>query len=92
MFRILDVSPTSYLSFAKIQSGLNNDELDFLNKKLQPYWETSADNQNRGLFWGREKPEMWIPPEKSCILIVHFTYIVLSKLQISYTVILGSRF
>lgn len=65
-------TPKKYLSLAKITSGLSNEEWTTIRKSLEPHWVKTIDAnyESAGLFFGKIKPDVWITPEKSCILLV----------------------
>lgn len=67
---ITDSFPNAYLSFSKIQSGLSNEELDYIHNKIGRYWKTSDISEGCDLKFGKEKPHLWIPPGNSLLLVV----------------------
>ncbi|KAK5642584.1 hypothetical protein RI129_008751 [Pyrocoelia pectoralis] len=77
---IPDKVPSEYCSFAKIASGLSNDELKILDEKLGPHWKKKNEGnpEDFGIYWGKEKPDLWIPPNKSCVLLVRGSELVRS--------------
>ncbi|GJQ76364.1 Lig4 [Trypoxylus dichotomus] len=64
-----------YLSFAKVTTGLSTEEWEAIRKHLEPHWmQTVGDNYEKyGLVFGKMKPDVWVPPKKSCILLVRAT-------------------
>lgn len=63
------------MSFARISSGLSNEELQTVENNLGPHWKklNEGDPQEHGLEWGKEKPDVWILPNKSCVLQVNWS-------------------
>ncbi|XP_018322080.1 DNA ligase 4 [Agrilus planipennis] len=64
--------PKRFLAFARIQTGLSDEEYSVLDKKLGPFWRKMGDDNpsNYGIKFGKDKPDVWIPPEHSCVLLV----------------------
>ncbi|XP_031347171.1 DNA ligase 4 isoform X2 [Photinus pyralis] len=73
-----DRTPTEYCSFAKIATGLSNDERKILDAKLGPHWRKKSEGnpEDFGIVWGKEKPDVWIPPNDSCVLLVRASELV----------------
>lgn len=71
----IDSTRKKFLSFAKVTTGLSFDEWETIRKRLDPHWiKTFGDNyENYNLNFGKMKPDVWIPPTKSCILLVRAT-------------------
>ncbi|KAK9694089.1 ATP dependent DNA ligase domain [Popillia japonica] len=67
----IDSTRKKFLSFAKVTTGLSFDEWETIRKRLDPHWiKTFGDNyENYNLNFGKMKPDVWIPPTKSCILL-----------------------
>ncbi|CAG9760821.1 unnamed protein product [Ceutorhynchus assimilis] len=59
-----------YLSFGKVSSGLNDDELDMLNKKIKSEGRIFDNNQSASLVFGKEVPNYFIEPDNSVIFVV----------------------
>ncbi|KAF2895633.1 hypothetical protein ILUMI_10543 [Ignelater luminosus] len=70
-----------YISFARIASGLSNEELQTIENNLGPHWKklNEGDPEEHGLEWGKEKPDLWIPPNKSCVLQVRASELMRSS-------------
>lgn len=66
--------PKKYLSVARISSGLNQQELETLHGHIGNNWIQfkGSDPENYGLFFGKDKPDTWVMPEKSCVVEVSF--------------------
>lgn len=66
--------PNQFASLARIASGLNDTELQILERKLGKFWITDNFDSAKdfGILWGKEKPDVWIKPENSCILTVNY--------------------
>lgn len=56
-------------------SGLTDDELNTLDKKIGSYWKSSnfSDAKNAGVLFGSQTPDVWIDPQVSCVLEVVIT-------------------
>lgn len=62
-----------FLSFGKVSSGLNDDELDMLNKKLKTEGRVFDNTHSNCLVFGREIPNYYIEPEHSVVFVVRAT-------------------
>ncbi|XP_063243477.1 DNA ligase 4 [Bacillus rossius redtenbacheri] len=79
--------PREFWSLGRVGSGYTSDELADLLLKMSPHWRpVELGRCPPGLVWTRERPEVWIPPEKSVLLEVKATEIVRSNLfKVEYT-------
>ncbi|KRT78225.1 hypothetical protein AMK59_7260 [Oryctes borbonicus] len=66
----IDATRKKYLSLANVTTGLSTEEWEAIRKYLEPHWMQTIDNnyENYRLVFGKIKPDVWIPPKKSCIL------------------------
>lgn len=73
--------PDEYYSLAKIASGLDEDELKTVEEKLGPHWINIKDGnpEDYGVYFGKEKPDVWIPPSKSLIFLVRGSELIRSS-------------
>lgn len=63
-----------FLSFAKVSSGLSDNELKYLDEKIGKFWNF-GDHQSAneyGIKFGKAGMTAWIKPENSCVLTVIF--------------------
>lgn len=73
--------PGIFYCLGKIASGLNAEQLDLLNNKLQTKgvkFSNFPDKSLRKLFFGRETPDVFIEPENSCVLTIRASELVRS--------------
>ncbi|KAF6216000.1 hypothetical protein GE061_000337 [Apolygus lucorum] len=71
------VYPSQFESLCRVGSGYTVPELEELSNKLESEWQklrTGAIPSTHLL--SKEKPDVWIPPEKSCILQIKATEVV----------------
>lgn len=69
---LLGSTPTEFYSFAKVANGFTNEELDLLVDKLKPHFKNVEKNKKpEGIYWKKEKPDLWIEPRNSVILQVN---------------------
>lgn len=62
-----------FYSTGRVGSGYSIKDLEDLSLKLKPYWkEAKNDRMPSSVKWGKEKPDVWIEPDKSYILEVNF--------------------
>lgn len=60
-----------FYSTARVGSGYSMNELSELLSKLESNWnETKIGEMPPSIEWAKEKPDVWIEPEKSFILEV----------------------
>ncbi|RXG69916.1 DNA ligase 4 [Armadillidium vulgare] len=69
--------PKSLQSFGRVGSGYTVSELEDLIAKLSKY---ESPNRPNMVVVGREKPDIWYKPEKSCVLEVKGAEIIKSDL------------
>jgi len=68
---VLDEDATVVRSVARVGSGYSKQELFELMQKISRYFEVCKDKAPPSkLRMGKEKPDVWIPPEKSVVLQV----------------------
>ncbi|KAK3927158.1 DNA ligase 4 [Frankliniella fusca] len=73
-------NPVDFYSVGRVGSGYSRDELAELLQKLSPYWRpVKRGFMPDGLHWTKEKPDVWIEPQKSQILQVKATEIMQSN-------------
>ncbi|XP_071447729.1 DNA ligase 4 isoform X2 [Hetaerina americana] len=74
--------PKEFHSVGRVGSGYSLDELDELLSKIDPFWREvkgkNTTHEEFGILWTKERPDVWIPPQKSCILKVKATEIAKS--------------
>ncbi|CAH1392247.1 unnamed protein product [Nezara viridula] len=64
-------NPTTFMSVARVSSGLSDEERAELNSKLNPHWiKFKSNNPPSFLLLKREKPDVYITPRCSKILQV----------------------
>lgn len=63
---------TQFRIFAKVSSGLADDELKILDNKIGNFWQYNnfAAAKDNGILFGSQLPDVWIKPEESCVLEV----------------------
>lgn len=61
-----------FRSFARVASGLTDDELNTLDKKIGSYWKNNnfEGARDAGVLFGSQTPDVWIEPQVSCVLEV----------------------
>ncbi|KAF5275361.1 hypothetical protein FQR65_LT04189 [Abscondita terminalis] len=76
-----DKFPVEYYSFAKIASGLSDEELKTVHENLGPHWIKTKDGnpQDHGVYFGKEKPHVWIPPCNSLVFLVRGSELIRSS-------------
>lgn len=64
---------TQFRTFARVSSGLADDELATLDSKVGDFWNNSnfADAKDSGIVFGSQLPDVWIKPQDSCVLEVN---------------------
>lgn len=71
--------PKKFLSMDKVNLGLSDVELDQLDQQIGKYFQKvdgSNAHEKYGLLWGKEVPDVWIQPNKSCLLQVRSSELV----------------
>lgn len=71
--------PNLFLSMDKVNIGLSDSELDQLDQEIGRYFhkvDGSNTHEEYGLRWGKEVPDVWIEPNKSCVLQVRSSELV----------------
>lgn len=65
-------SGKKFLSFAKVSSGLSDNELKYLDEKIGKFWNFGDHESAKeyGIKFGKSSMTAWIKPENSCILTV----------------------
>ncbi|BES90790.1 DNA ligase [Nesidiocoris tenuis] len=72
--------PTKFQSLCRVGSGYSITELEELANKLAPSWlKLRPGLIPPSHLLAKEKPDLWIQPEKSCILQIKATEVVESK-------------
>ncbi|CAI8009872.1 DNA ligase 4 [Geodia barretti] len=75
--------PSIFQSFCKVGSGYTLTELRDLGLKLKPHWQKFDGKRVPDCLalpaGSREKPDVWIPPSKSCIVQIRAAEIVTSE-------------
>ncbi|XP_046387082.1 DNA ligase 4 [Ischnura elegans] len=78
----LGEDPKEFHSVGRVGSGYSFDELEELLGKIAPYWKevkpNDASHEQAGIVWTKERPDVWLPPCKSCVLKVKATEIARS--------------
>lgn len=61
-----------FLSFAKVSSGLSDNELKYLDEKIGKFWNFGDHEgaKEYGIKFGKSSMTAWIKPENSCVLTV----------------------
>ncbi|KAJ9575396.1 hypothetical protein L9F63_025654, partial [Diploptera punctata] len=79
--------PNEFHSIGRVGSGYTMDELSDLLQKLSPHWQQVQSGRcPPGLFWTKEKPDVWIAPQNSYILEIKATEIIPSNsFKVDYT-------
>lgn len=65
-----------YHSLGKVSSGLNDDELKMIDKKLKTHGEKFENFNSTNLVFGKEKPHYYIEPEKSLAFKIRATELI----------------
>ncbi|XP_044765963.1 DNA ligase 4 [Coccinella septempunctata] len=81
----------SVLSFGKVSSGLNFEELDIVNKRFSDLGVSRAElDKSKGkLIFGKDIPDVWLEPENSLIFTIRATELVRcsnESFRTSYTI------
>ncbi|GLG98951.1 DNA ligase 4 [Gryllus bimaculatus] len=72
--------PVEFHSLTRVGSGYTMTKLEELLSKMDPHWNRVVPGvRPSGLEWAREKPDVWIEPQKSYILQIKATEIVDSR-------------
>ncbi|XP_044271981.1 DNA ligase 4 [Tribolium madens] len=69
----------TYLSFGRISSGLSDEQLDILNDKFKTKgidFKSFSTKTEGKLHFGRDRPDLYIEPQNSCILQMRATELV----------------
>lgn len=61
-----------FRAFARVASGLTDDELNVLHNKVSAFWLSNnfGSAKDSGILFGSQLPDVWIKPENSCVLEV----------------------
>lgn len=65
-----------YHSLGKVSSGLNNEELKMIDKKLKTQGEKFDKFNSDNMLFGKEKPNYYITPENSLIFKIRATELI----------------
>ncbi|XP_077285243.1 DNA ligase 4 isoform X2 [Arctopsyche grandis] len=83
-----DGEPNIFHSAGRVKLTLVREEFEELCTKLQPHWNTvSKDTNPKSVCWSKDKPDVWIEPNKSFILQVKASELVKTNaFKTEYTV------
>lgn len=69
--------PQRWLAVGRVSTGLTFEEKERICTLLEPHWQRYTKSPIPDcLVFNKEKPELWILPEKSIVVEVEFFYFI----------------